>query len=32
VVAGVKAVAPVVTYGVDPMWTMFFSFTFLAGR
>ncbi|HYA84679.1 MAG TPA: putative sulfate exporter family transporter, partial [Candidatus Bathyarchaeia archaeon] len=30
VAAGAKAVAPVVTYGTDPIRTMFFSFTFLA--
>ncbi|HXX95609.1 MAG TPA: putative sulfate exporter family transporter [Candidatus Bathyarchaeia archaeon] len=30
VAAGVKAVAPVVTYGTDPIRVMFFSFTFLA--
>jgi uncharacterized membrane protein YadS len=30
VVAGAKAVAPVVTYGTDPIRTMFLSFTFLA--
>ena len=30
VAAGAKAVAPIVTFGTDPIRVMFFSFTFLA--